>query len=544
MKPYPNFTAPILILFITIFFGSCLTKNITHQVTLQNLLISPQLSNQCWVLRSLQDSEVIKYYLQYYEHNYDDNFGSGFIGSHYYTYSDPVIRKTYPLTKDYFSEYKIDHNATDCNPGLDINDSNHLFFRVTDYPDFNRKKKNDYTYNTRLLHETAADATNPNLVNTTNYYYEELYFEANGNFRKKIFLDNTCNFINITGKWRFGSPFAKKEYEVYETEIILDYDNANRVGITPRDNVYILRQDTENPNVISFSKEYKESDSSFLATRGHYSIITDNINYIPDYKNPAGRYVHFGKIISYSNRVCSDIGGQADDRIIIDDPLTLIKSKEYSSNSSYYKTEKRKCNDSTQNDTPITGIDEKKTVIEAYLGMGVSTKTGKYPGYQFVPGGQMGLEAQVMNLTNEISLGVGAAYSMQGGKYKSTDYIPGGNYGTSSNTSRLNYINFPVTAHYQKASTGFFAEAGIQPGILISAKDKGTSTTDIKDEITKFDVGIPVGAGYKFENNFGIGVRVTPGLINVNKDKHYKNNNLGVSLRATYALKPARKKNK
>jgi hypothetical protein len=91
-------------------------------------------------------------------------------------------------------------------------------------------------------------------------------------------------------------------------------------------------------------------------------------------------------------------------------------------------------------------------------------------------------------------------------------------------------------AHYQKANTGFFAEAGIQPGLLLSAKDQGAENTDIKDEIKKFDIGVPVGVGYKFKNKFGAGLRIIPGVMNVNKDKQYKNRNMVVSLRATYTL--------
>lgn len=173
---------------------------------------------------------------------------------------------------------------------------------------------------------------------------------------------------------------------------------------------------------------------------------------------------------------------------------------------------------------------------EFYFAGLLSTKTGNAPNYDPVTGLQFGVEKQIIPISEDISLGVGAAYSMQGGKYKSSDYIPGGNYSTTSRTSRLNYLNFPVFIRYKKASNGFFAEAGVQPGLLLSAKDKGTTTTDIKDEIKKFDVGIPIGVGYKFKNKIGVGLRITPGLINVNKDKQYNNRNMVASLRASYSL--------
>ena len=173
---------------------------------------------------------------------------------------------------------------------------------------------------------------------------------------------------------------------------------------------------------------------------------------------------------------------------------------------------------------------------EVFAGGNMSDKSGTDPGYTPIPGIMLGAQTQLVNITDEISLGLGVVYSMQGGKYESSEYIPGGTYGTRSNTSRLNYLNFPVLIRYRKARGGFFGEAGIQPGLLVSAKDKGNETTDIKDEINKLDVGIPLGVGYKFKNKFGVGLRVTPGLTNVNKDASYKNRNMVASFRAIYTL--------
>jgi hypothetical protein len=174
--------------------------------------------------------------------------------------------------------------------------------------------------------------------------------------------------------------------------------------------------------------------------------------------------------------------------------------------------------------------------IDFTAGAIFSTKTGQLPSYNSISGLLIGVQAQVLPFADHTGLVFGINYSMQGGKYESSEYIPGGNYGKSSRTSRLNYLNFPVLFRYRKARHGFFAEAGVQPGLLLSAKDKGTTTTDIKDEVKKFDVGIPVGAGYKFKNKFGVGLRIIPGLININKDEQYKNRNLVGSLSATYSL--------
>lgn len=173
--------------------------------------------------------------------------------------------------------------------------------------------------------------------------------------------------------------------------------------------------------------------------------------------------------------------------------------------------------------------------IKLYLGSNYSNLAGDND-YNPVTGGLLGIEIPILKFSNYLGLGFGADYSMQGGKYKSTDYIPGGNYGTSSATTRLNYLNFPLLLRYQKARNGFFAEAGVQPGLLLSAKNKGATTTDIKDELKKFDVGVPLGIGYGFKNKIGIGLRITPGLMNINKVENLKNRNMVASLRASYAL--------
>lgn len=49
------------------------------------------------------------------------------------------------------------------------------------------------------------------------------------------------------------------------------------------------------------------------------------------------------------------------------------------------------------------------------------------------------------------------------------------------------YMNFPLVARYQ-TKNGFFAEAGIQPGFLLSAKDKyDNSSHDYRYYINTFD---------------------------------------------------------
>lgn len=543
------YQSAVLFTVIVIMNSSCVTKQITTQVAMQKILLSPQQSNMAWVLGRLNDEEEIKYYLSYYTFNYEFRKPNLGIGAALYRYDD-AVRKVDTLDGDYNDEYKIDNNLTDCLDGLDTEEGSHLFFRATNYPDFKSKKKVEYNnyINRKLYYETESTATNTPIRSAGRYYYEELIFEPNGRFNKKVFLaENSCNFISFTGKWIFRTPAAiiNTNTGISETEIELDYDIANPIGIPPKGNIYVLKE--FGGDNIQISKKHIESDSSLLAVRGSYTEVTDKIVYAPnvDFKQVSFAKSAKGKVVYLGEKVCTYPVEQPDDRIEIYDPLTLVKSKEYYSEAIYSKGALR-CKDSTKTDTVINTMGEQNTLgnktvassgmLEAYIGLSLSTKTGKEPKYNFTNGGQLGIETRVTKLSEYMILKAGAAYSMQGGKYKSSDYIPGGNYGTSSRTSRLNYLNFPVMVRYQRQRNGFFAEAGVQPGLLLSAKDKGSTTTDIKTEVKKFDVGIPVGVGYKFKNKFGVGLRFTPGLINVNKDPQYKNRNMVTSLRASYSL--------
>lgn len=156
-------------------------------------------------------------------------------------------------------------------------------------------------------------------------------------------------------------------------------------------------------------------------------------------------------------------------------------------------------------------------------------------------GGQIGGQVKLGQFSERMAVWGGAAFSMQGGKYKSS-YTGGGDYGDGS--LRLNYLNFPITARYQ-AKNGFFAEGGIQPGILLSAKNKfnysgSNGSNDVKEQMNTLDIGIPIGVGYKFTENVGVSARFTPGITNINKSESTyeapKNRNMVFALGATYAF--------
>jgi len=127
----------------------------------------------------------------------------------------------------------------------------------------------------------------------------------------------------------------------------------------------------------------------------------------------------------------------------------------------------------------------------------------------------------------------GLNLSMQGARWEE-DWEEG----LAQGITRLWYLNVPLTTRYF-LTDNIYAEAGLQPGFLLSAKDKYDDRSyDWRDYIKTFDLGIPLGFGYEFPNNFGIGFRVTPGLTNINKGDYqdYKDRNLTIALRGIYTI--------
>jgi hypothetical protein len=81
-----------------------------------------------------------------------------------------------------------------------------------------------------------------------------------------------------------------------------------------------------------------------------------------------------------------------------------------------------------------------------------------------------------------------------------------------------------------------FIGAGIQPGLLLSAKYKyGDQSMDIKDNLKSIDFGIPVHVGYDFTKTFGVGLYYVPGIVDIadNNNGNSIHNSLE-TLRLTY----------
>ena len=134
-------------------------------------------------------------------------------------------------------------------------------------------------------------------------------------------------------------------------------------------------------------------------------------------------------------------------------------------------------------------------------------------------------------LADKFSLAAGLNFSQAGSAWENYNYTSEGvKYEVKDSKVELGYINIPVTASYY-IWKGLAVKSGVQFGFLTSAKVKSTikasegSTKasvdmdeDFKDNCEKFDISIPVGLSYEFDNHLVIDARYNIGLNKVNKD--------------------------
>ena len=128
---------------------------------------------------------------------------------------------------------------------------------------------------------------------------------------------------------------------------------------------------------------------------------------------------------------------------------------------------------------------------------------------------------------NHFVFGAEANVSSEGSKYE--DVLVSGKV-------VLTYLNVPLVAQFRDP-LGFYAEAGVQPGFLLSAKDKyNGSSYDFKDNVNSFDFGIPLGIGYIFQKKLGINLRYILGVSNINNADNAKDHNRVWALRLFYVF--------
>ena len=138
----------------------------------------------------------------------------------------------------------------------------------------------------------------------------------------------------------------------------------------------------------------------------------------------------------------------------------------------------------------------------------------------------IGVEAEY-GLSEKFSVAAGVLYSRQGKDFGSVKLYnnPDGSagWGWDKNQCNLAYLNIPIVANFYFARN-WAIKAGIQPGFLLSAKQKvdgiGTlksSNDDIKDGYKSFDLSIPLGLSYEYEKVV-FDARYNLGVTKVNKE--------------------------
>ncbi|MGM9713110.1 MAG: outer membrane beta-barrel protein [Prevotella sp.] len=135
-------------------------------------------------------------------------------------------------------------------------------------------------------------------------------------------------------------------------------------------------------------------------------------------------------------------------------------------------------------------------------------------------------------ITSLIGLTAGIGYSFQGTKYEDFEF------GTATEADKptikicdtktdLRYITFPVTASVYVAE-GLAVKAGIQPAVCVGKDVKakivfpesGMDYESENDRISGFDLSIPVGLSYEYENVI-LDARYNIGVTDTYKNNHY-----------------------
>jgi Outer membrane protein beta-barrel domain len=145
-------------------------------------------------------------------------------------------------------------------------------------------------------------------------------------------------------------------------------------------------------------------------------------------------------------------------------------------------------------------------------------------------GAQIGVATTVADISKKFSFRTEVYMSYQGAKYEDVSNSVKGSI-------NLLYTYVPLIVRYRHNS-GFYGEAGIQPGLLISARDRiGGSSSYFNDYIKNLDFGMTVRLGYEFNDKFSLGLSGYLGFINISEAKIDAKNNTSISVIGTYTLK-------
>ncbi len=199
--------------------------------------------------------------------------------------------------------------------------------------------------------------------------------------------------------------------------------------------------------------------------------------------------------------------------------------------------------------TPKIGINVANITNDAYdkyhdeyKAIGYDFTAGEKPSIGFVAGAEAGYQ-----VSKAFAVTAGLLYSQQGAKRSGFIHSERINIDENSQCT-LSYLNIPILANVYLFK-GFAIKAGIQPGILLSAKNKIDLTVsgiagdaghheelDGKDNCNSIDFSIPVGISYEFYNVV-IDARYNIGVTNILKDSKGEKNGCNGVLQLTVGYK-------
>ena len=145
--------------------------------------------------------------------------------------------------------------------------------------------------------------------------------------------------------------------------------------------------------------------------------------------------------------------------------------------------------------------------LQPKVGVGIGVLSGEWttaPGVdnKTRTGFVAGVEGEYY-VNDWLGIAAGLNYAQQGWKFEG---------GGESATTKLDYLNIPVTADFYVAK-GLALKTGLQFGFLMSAKEENV---DIKDGCEKLNLSIPIGVSYEI-SDFVVDLR-----YNVSLSKAFK----------------------
>ena len=164
-------------------------------------------------------------------------------------------------------------------------------------------------------------------------------------------------------------------------------------------------------------------------------------------------------------------------------------------------------------------VNAQQMFLKPMVGATLTTLTGDVDDAKMKVGLGAGAEFGYY-ISDKFAVTAGLLYNMQGCKDDHAD-----------ENIKLDYLNIPILANYYVAP-GLAIKAGIQPGILCSAK---YADYDIKDAYKSLDISIPIGASYEF-SDFVIDARYNLGVSNIYDNDNFSVKNSVIMLTLGYKI--------